>query len=95
MDISGSQPKVGANFVPTNDEAANELCHSVTINTQERLHTMYEQLDLMNLKYKEAELKRELRNDRLAEEAIKGNKRGKRLRSVGILSILAHSLHIR
>lgn len=57
---------------------------------------MYEQLDLMNVKNHVKDIQREVQNDRLAEEVMKG-KRNKRNRGLaaGILSVLANTLHIR
>lgn len=52
---------------------------------------MYEQLDRMKLKSQADDLNRELRNARLAEEALKGkkNKRGR-----GLLTVLANTLRL-
>jgi hypothetical protein len=53
---------------------------------------MYEQLDMISLKNQAADRSRELRNERLAREALK---RGQRRRRPGLLTLLANVLNIR
>ncbi len=55
---------------------------------------MYEQLDFMNLKNRNADLQRELREARLAKEAMKSEGRRSR-KLVGLLAVLANALNIR
>ena len=64
----------------------NGMLHEVT-------KIMYDSLDRMNLKNRDADLQRELREEHLAKEALKAQRKGAKNR--GWLSVLANTLHIR